>query len=384
MSWTQVAEQLPTPPYESNAIVHKDAPPPFNKPVGNVILRTVDLVDFRVREGILAEASSFFEDMFTLPALPADRRKRKERDDQEYRDGIPVVPVSETARTLNNLLRFCYPVANPEMRSADEVCEALDASRKYLMEQAEKDIKCQFAAQAERCDPLKLYAFAARRSWKEEMRIAAMGCLLAPFPVGTWVPEMELVGAGTYMRLQVYHKACAEAAEAAVLQEWVAGGEQQWHCPAMTSDQTVWFTCRHQSPTPYPPSSNSIASARKKKRPSQSFLPTPPRSKFHVAALARGIYAAPWILEYLEDLATEVQACPRGATVLKSALNLRYTTLVSQQCTVCALRVSGDLNDLRQSLASAVEAAVVQVSDQMNQSAATKSIPCKVQLEVKE
>ncbi|TCD67393.1 hypothetical protein EIP91_012428 [Steccherinum ochraceum] len=113
----------------------RDAPPPFNKPSANLILRTSDGVDFRVQQAILMEASAFFEDMLSLPAaVPGQRRRTREEDDQEFRDGIPVVPVTETSQTMNALLRYCYPVPNPHITSPSEICDALDASRKYLLE----------------------------------------------------------------------------------------------------------------------------------------------------------------------------------------------------------------------------------------------------------
>ena len=110
----------------------RDAAPPFNKRIADIILRSSDHVDFRVRQSILAEASPVFESMFSLPQLP-ENRKRKERDEAEYRDGIQVVSVAEGSRVLDALLRFCYPVDDPLLPTLKVTCEVLEAARKYDM-----------------------------------------------------------------------------------------------------------------------------------------------------------------------------------------------------------------------------------------------------------
>ncbi|KAH8093255.1 hypothetical protein BXZ70DRAFT_389895 [Cristinia sonorae] len=313
----------------------KDAPAPFNKLGANIILRTIDFVDFRVREGILVEASSFFDDMFSLPPLPeGSGRKRKGRDDQEYRDDVPVIPVTETSRTLNNLLRFCYPVENPRLASADEICESLEASKKYLMEQAERDIKLQFADHVIR-EPLKLYVLSARRTWKDEMKVAAKGCLAVPFPIGTWIPEMEFMGAGPYMRLQAYHKACSDAAAAVVLREKrISSTMVEYQCSSVT-EQQVWFTCNHHN--------------------GASLTET-----FYLPSHPHGLRAWRLVVDYLQALQAEVRVRPRGWTVLNSIKTTEYISLGTQRCkqSQCTSRIAPDLHALCKSLADAVEDAI--------------------------
>lgn len=226
----------------------KDASHPFNKPTANTILRSSDNVDFRIRDAILAEASTVFEDMFSLPQLPqaGESRKRKERDEQEYRDGIPVVRVPESSNILENLLRFCYPVEKPKIRSPEELCDTLEASRKYFMEQPEKEIIQQFDKMASDA-PLSLYALAARRRWKKDMKVAAKASLSISFKAGTWVPEMKDMDAETYIRLHAYHDACSEAAASAILSH--GGPSSYYACSAVTEKHGVWFVCTHDGTT---------------------------------------------------------------------------------------------------------------------------------------
>jgi len=338
----------------------RDAPAPFNKPSANIILRSVDGVDFRVREGILAEASSIFEDMLSLPPLPGGHRKRKDRDDQEYRGDIPVIPVTESSRTLENILRFCYPVENPKMMSAVAICEALEASKKYMMEQAEKDIKKQFANHADQ-EPLRLYAIAASHDWKDQMKIAAQGTLSDPFPVGTWVKQMEMIDARAYMRLQVYHKACSDAAGSVVLREIAMNSDYRlWHCSCISNADSVWFKCEQSG-------HRSLGTQQTRPSPSSKGRThrheQPIAEHIHIPTVEKGLPVSPWILDYLEALKAEVQERPRGQTISSSALTLQYTLVGSRCCLEpsCATRVAEDIVSLRQSLATAVDMAVSRV-----------------------
>lgn len=76
----------------------------FDDPLADVILRSCDSVDFRVRKSILSEVSGFSRDMFSLPQLP-DYVSFSVSDDASM-DGLPVVPVSEDKEALYLFLRY--------------------------------------------------------------------------------------------------------------------------------------------------------------------------------------------------------------------------------------------------------------------------------------
>ncbi|KAG6330410.1 hypothetical protein ID866_8679, partial [Astraeus odoratus] len=80
------------------------ASPPFGHPKADAILRSSDNVDFRVFQLFLSLASPFFETLFDLPQ-PSEETSA----DTETIDGLPVIPMSEDSKTLDALLRFCYP-----------------------------------------------------------------------------------------------------------------------------------------------------------------------------------------------------------------------------------------------------------------------------------
>ena len=76
------------------------SPQPFAISDTNLIIRSSDLVDFRVHKSVLALASPFFKDLLSLPQ-PAD---------WEIVDGHPVVPLSESSELMNSLFSILYPV----------------------------------------------------------------------------------------------------------------------------------------------------------------------------------------------------------------------------------------------------------------------------------
>jgi hypothetical protein len=66
----------------------------------NFILRSSDLVDFRVHKSVLATVSPFFKDLLSLP----------QPSDSEMVDGLPVVQLSEDSELLNSLISILYPI----------------------------------------------------------------------------------------------------------------------------------------------------------------------------------------------------------------------------------------------------------------------------------
>ena len=66
----------------------------------NLILRSSNLVDFRVHKSVLAVVSPFFRDMLSLP----------QPSDSESVDGVPVVQLPESSELLNSLISLLYPI----------------------------------------------------------------------------------------------------------------------------------------------------------------------------------------------------------------------------------------------------------------------------------
>jgi hypothetical protein len=86
-------------------------PETFDLPDPNLIIRSSDLVDFRVHKPVLATASPFFKDLLSLP----------QPSDSESVDGLPVVRLSEDSELLNTLVSMLYPVPTVIPKSYDKV-----------------------------------------------------------------------------------------------------------------------------------------------------------------------------------------------------------------------------------------------------------------------
>lgn len=80
--------------HESCDLESGEHSPTLNDPEADVILRSSDSVDFRVRKAILSEVSTFFKDMFTLPHANTCML-----------EGLDVVPMAEDQEGLYLFLR---------------------------------------------------------------------------------------------------------------------------------------------------------------------------------------------------------------------------------------------------------------------------------------
>lgn len=173
---------------------------PFDDEGADIIFLSSDNVQFHVYKLLLSLASSVFASMFTLPQPAAASHEP--------------VTVSEDGKTLDGLLRFCYPYSDPRFRDLDQLKKTLIAVKKY-------DMKEQVVARAKRSllafvrkEPLRVFAIAHNQQWSDVAAVAAKETLHSPLGEETYVPEMELITFGAYHRLRDYHRRCGEAAAA--------------------------------------------------------------------------------------------------------------------------------------------------------------------------
>ena len=97
---------------------------PPEVPDANLIMRSSDLVDFRVHKPVLAMTSPFFKDLLSLP----------QPSDSETVDGLPVVRLPENSELLNSLVSMLYPVQKVIPNSYEKVLYLLETRRKlYLL-----------------------------------------------------------------------------------------------------------------------------------------------------------------------------------------------------------------------------------------------------------
>lgn len=173
---------------------------PFTYPNAEVVVRSADGVDLKLHKCILSVASPFFDTLFSLPQ-PADQTSVTITDPDEE-SPLPIVGVTEDARTLCTLFRLVYPIANPTLDSLPEVAAVLGAAKKYQLEQAfitSQEKMLDFA----NSDPVRSYILGCYYRNAKVARAAARASRRLPSVV-TLTDEMSLVTATDYYRLLAY------------------------------------------------------------------------------------------------------------------------------------------------------------------------------------
>ena len=193
-----------------HALEPVDADAPFNRSSADVILRTVDNVDFRFYKLLLSLASPFFANMFALPQpAPLDSAA----DETKY--GLPIIPVSEKSAIVRKLLSFCSPIYDtdvPALENLDIVMSVLDAADKYDMKRVGKFIVSLITAPhfLEK-EPMRVFAIACRYRAQEETAVAARYMLRFAVWEPTYVAELDFISGSDYQRLVKYHARCGRA-----------------------------------------------------------------------------------------------------------------------------------------------------------------------------
>ncbi|KDQ60474.1 hypothetical protein JAAARDRAFT_174609 [Jaapia argillacea MUCL 33604] len=180
---------------------------PFNHPRADIILRSSDNIDFSTFKNILSLSSPIFNDMFDLPQ-PSSRS-----GSQVEKDVVAVVEMVEDGKTLEMLLRFCYPGEDLVMESIEDARELLTAALKYQIDFITSASKKRLLAFAER-EPLRVFAISCIAGVNDLAKDAAKFALqkseaeLLPSGVEVLPPELASVSAENLMKLLFYHQVC--------------------------------------------------------------------------------------------------------------------------------------------------------------------------------
>lgn len=184
-----------------------DAPKPFggdSVPNADAILRSSDLVDFHVHKLVLSIASPFFQSMFTLPQSQIDAATATE--------GLPIIPVAESASTLMVLLLACYPGSIPKISSVDELRLALHAAHKYEMSFFDSLSDVGTIIDAVKANPLVIYTTACRLGLQRISDISVREILKQTSCLDRRAGELRDVSGLQYYDLLQYHRDCCAAA----------------------------------------------------------------------------------------------------------------------------------------------------------------------------
>jgi BTB/POZ domain len=181
-------------------------PEPLSISDANLIIRSSDLVNFRVHKAVLAMASPFFEDLLSLP----------QPSDSESVDGLPVVQLTEDAELLHCLVSILYPVRSVIPDSYEKVLYLLAACQKYDMDQAQSYIRTEVNRWPRRFPPpfgntaFYAYAIASEKGLIPEMESAARRTLDKPMTFKMIGEGLRLFQGSALRDLACFRKRCRD------------------------------------------------------------------------------------------------------------------------------------------------------------------------------
>jgi hypothetical protein len=165
----------------------------------DVILRSSDLVSFRVHKSILAISSPFFNDMFSLPQPSNDTAA----------DGLPIVHVPENAELIHSLLTVLYPIPSVIPDSYEKTLTLLAALQKYDMVIAISAVRPELGRQLPTTEAaFHVYAIASGKQLLPEVETAARRTLDHPMTFEVIANILPLFEGSALTDLVHFRKRC--------------------------------------------------------------------------------------------------------------------------------------------------------------------------------
>lgn len=170
----------------------RTASSPFDRQDADLIIRTSDGVDFCVHAAVLSVASPVLDGILsTRMGMIMDP------------DGRQVLRLPEKSDTIEPLLKLCYPVLRPPLRSLRQIRDVLNAATSYDIQVIGEMLETRLVTYAEQF-PLQVYAIACRNGLENTARTAAEYAVRKPF-WETYHRDIEYITAGAYWRLLAYY-----------------------------------------------------------------------------------------------------------------------------------------------------------------------------------
>ncbi|KAI5992322.1 hypothetical protein F5J12DRAFT_727057, partial [Pisolithus orientalis] len=172
---------------------------PFDHEKADMILCSSNGIDFHIFRLFLSLASPFFETLFDLP-----QPSEETNTDTGIRDGLPVIPVSESSKTLDSLLHFCYPCTlaeDPVLNDFREIVDVLDSTKKYSPDTIQQAVnKSLFIPKILETNSLHCFAITGCTCMQDKCELAAKCTLQEPLIPG-WFEEVELITSAELLSL---------------------------------------------------------------------------------------------------------------------------------------------------------------------------------------
>ncbi|KAI9456328.1 hypothetical protein HD554DRAFT_211599 [Boletus coccyginus] len=313
---------------------------PFDHAKADTILRSSDNIDFRIFKLFLSLASPFFETLFEIPQ-PAEAN-----EEQEVKDGLVVIPVVEDSKTLDALLRFCYPCTlteDPKLEVLKDAVDVLEAARKYALDAIEKKVRQAISnPKILDAEPLRCFAIAHRGRLREETLLAARCTLTLPL-IPSWFQEIEMITATDLLALLTYHRRCGDAV-------YALRADLSWITSHYGSREAcAWLSGQYQS-TDYHGRTNQNCGCPR--------APTCRYKLFNSQSLQ-------WWEEFMEEAFAELWDKPCKATV-QAVAEKTVQTVKARNCQTCSPKVTEGMRDFSDLLVRKVEEVVSQIELELN------------------
>ncbi|KAI0084865.1 hypothetical protein BDY19DRAFT_469852 [Irpex rosettiformis] len=175
---------------------------PFDDEDADLIIHSSDDIYFRVYRLFLRKASPVFADMFSIPTA------------SDTLDTVQTVSVTEDGKTMDALLRLCYPTNDPRVKTLDELSTLMNVCEKYMMDSVFGRLVRTNLANFMTKEPIRVYAIACRAHADQEAKQAAYHCLTKPLReiLGYDTPEFQHISVAAYRSLLEYHNTCRRTA----------------------------------------------------------------------------------------------------------------------------------------------------------------------------
>lgn len=313
-----------------------DATAPFDHEKADIILRSSDNVHFRVFKLFLSLASPFFETLFEIPQ-PAE-----ENEDQEVKDGLAVVTVTEDSKTLDALLRFCYPCTladDPSLEVLKDAVDVLEAARKYSLDAIEKKARQAIShPKILEVEPLRCFAIAHRGRLQEETLLAAKYTLTQPL-IPSWFEEIDMITAADLLALLTYHQKCGDAV-------YALRANSSWITSHYGSNEACKWLMGRTMYTDY----NGY------QQQSNCGCPRAPTSKYTLFSNQ----SLQWWDDFMEGAFMQLRDKPCAATV-RAAAEKTIQTVKARNCPSCSPLIAEGMRDFSDAFVRKVEEVVSQV-----------------------
>lgn len=273
----------------------------FNNPDADIILRSVDNVQFRTFQSLLFLAS---------PIL-----KKYVKDNLSHEDSLletlPIVPLQEDTGTVERLLLLIYPRwapdPNVDMWTLLETKSVLISLKRFQMREVT------FAIQEKLCqsplvkkEPRQLYAVACQFGLDQLANRAMRYAILESLSDTEPYPEEEAMSAGALHRLLSCQSKCQDAVQALARNFW-------W----LTSTEFVWFSCNLCGRFGYDSTAVEVSQGAR-------------------------CEAKRWWLQYMTEVATELSNSTCVDKTLQPGLIMRIRG-ADKKCTNCEAKCVADM-----------------------------------------